>query len=144
MTGMLANAIRWLLVPVAAAAMVAGAVIAARWAVSMADGRCPPASMVGGSCVEPWHTTVVELAFYAATVLAAAGVVILPAIVAPRLKRSVAVTAFVLAVGSAIAVHVAAYRGLGWSELLTPVIVVAAIGAAAVWWVCARRSANAS
>lgn len=132
--------IRWLLVPVAAAAVLSFCTVAARLAVTLADRYCPMPSMVGGSCVEPWHTTIVEVVIYTACALAASGVVLLPALVAPRFARAVAavtLTGVLIIAGSG-------YLLLGWAELLMPVFVVAVFGAAALAWVWFRRSTDAA
>ena len=80
--------LRWLLTPLAAVSSVVGVIIAGRWTVTLADARCPSQSMIGGACVEPWHTGVVEAVIYVGLVLAAAGLVVLISLIAPALKRS--------------------------------------------------------
>jgi hypothetical protein len=124
--------IRWLLVPVSAAAVVVACILAARWAVSMVDGRCPTGSMVGGACVEPWHTSAVEASIYTAIVLAVLGFVILPSLIAPQLKRTVAVVAFL----GATAVVGAAYFMTAWADMLLPLVVTVmsgGIGILLIW-----------
>lgn len=140
----LARALRWLLVPISAAAVVAGTIIAGRWAVAIAAGRCAPQNMVGGACVEPWHTSVVETVVYTGVVLAAAGIVVLPAAIAPEFKRTTGAVTFVLGVGGLLAVHVAASNLMGWSELMLPLLLAAATGAAALWWAFSWRVSNDS
>jgi len=140
----LAKAIRWLVVPVAAAAVIVGTFAAGRWAVTIADGRCPPESMVGGACVEPWHTSVVETVIYAGVVLAAIGIVILPAVIAPNFKRTTAAVAFALGVGGLAAMHIAASNVMGWSELIRPLFIAALAGAVSLWWVFSWRLSNDS
>lgn len=126
--------IRWLLVPVSAAAVVGACIVAARWAVSLADRRCPIESMVGGACVEPWHTTAVEASIYTAIVLAVPGLVILPSLIAPQLKRAVAVVAFL----AAIAVVGAAYFMTAWADMLLPLVVTVISGGMGILWVWIR------
>lgn len=129
------QAIRWLLVPVSAAAVVASCTFGARWAIAAVDARCPPDSLVAGSCVEPWHTTAVEVSIYLAVAVGAFALVWLPALVAPQLKRGVAVVAFLLSV----AVAGAPYFYLAWADLLMPFVVATLAGAAGLWWVWSRR-----
>jgi hypothetical protein len=126
--------IRWLLVPVSAAAVVGACIVAARWAVSIVDRRCPAGSMVGGACVEPWHTTAVEASIYTAIVLAVLGLVILPSLIAPQLKRTVAVVAFLGAIAAAGAV----YFMTAWAEMLLPLVVTVLSGGIGILWVWSR------
>jgi hypothetical protein len=127
--------LRWLLVPVGAVLVVAGVAVAARWAVTVADGQCPADSMVAGACVEPWHTGVVEASVYAAVVLAALGLVAVPTLIAPALKRTVAVLGFLLA----STVVVAGYYLTGWADLLGPLAVTIVSAGLALAWVWIRR-----
>ena len=92
--------------------------------------------MMGGACVAPWHTTVVEAAIYAAIVVAVAGVVVLPSLIAPHLKRTVALVLLVVAV----AAMAAAYGYTGWKDLLMPLAVTVLSGGIAFWWICSRKS----
>jgi hypothetical protein len=126
--------IRWLLVPLSAAAVVVAGIVGARWAVSIVDRRCPVESMVGGACVEPWHTTAVEASIYTAIVLAVLGLVILPSLIAPQLKRTVAVVAFL----GAIAAAGAAYFMTAWAEMLLPLVVTVLSGGIGILWVWSR------
>ncbi|HEX7036818.1 MAG TPA: hypothetical protein VF210_13660 [Pseudomonadales bacterium] len=134
----LVTGIRWLLVPVSAVAVIAASVVAGRAAVALADRRCPTESLIGGSCVEPWHTSVVEAAIYGAVAVCVAGLVILPARIAPQLQRTVAVLLFLAAVGCAGAAFVLT----GWADLLRPLLVAVPVGALALWWVWSRRPAR--
>lgn len=128
------QAIRWLLVPVSAAAVVGACIVAARWAVSMVDRQCPIGSMVGGACVEPWHTTAVEASIYTAIVPAVLGLVILPSLIAPQFKRTVAVAACL----GAIAAAGAAYVMTAWADLLLPLVVTVMSGGVGILWVWSR------
>ena len=125
---------RWLLVPVSAVAIVITVIAAGRGSVALADGRCPVTSMVGGACVASWHTSVVEAAIYAGVILVALGLVIVPAMIAPALKRTVAVTGFVLVAGAVGAV----YYLTSWGELLAPLLAAIASGGAALGWMWKR------
>jgi hypothetical protein len=130
--------IRWLLVPVSAAAVVAACAAAARWSITIVDRSCPAASMAGGACVEPWHTTAVEASIYIGVGLAALGVVVLPSLIAPQLKRTISIVAF----GAATGVTVAAYFRTGWADLLMLVAVAVVSGGIGLWWVWSRRLSN--
>lgn len=134
----LVTVIRWLLVPVSAVAVIAAGMLGARAAVAIADRRCPMESMVGGSCVEPWHTSVVETTIYVAAAVCMAGLVILPALIAPQLQRTVAVLLFLAAVGCIAAAFVLT----GWPDLLRPLLVAVPVGALALWWIWSRRVAQ--
>ncbi len=130
--------LRWLMVPLSAAAVIAAAVLAARLAVSVADRRCPVDSMIGGACVAPWHTNVVEAAIYAAVAAAALGLVALPPMVAPGGKRSVAVIGFLLVAVLAAAVRVR----FAWNGLLLASAIAAGCAAAALVWSWSRSHAR--
>jgi hypothetical protein len=128
------KSIRWMLVPVAAAAVVVFCVVAARAAISLVDQRCPAGSMVGGACVEPWHTTAVEAAIYTGLVVAVLALVILPAMLAPQYKRAVAVVLFV----AAVSVTAAAWIMTTWAEMMMLVAVTVLTGGIALGWVWSR------
>jgi len=132
--------IRWLLVPVSAAAIIGICVVAARGAITLVDQRCPPESRVGGACVEPWHTTAVEVTIYTAFVVAALALVIVPSLVAPRLKRAVAMVMLLAGLG----IPGTMYYFTSWAELLAPLAVAALAGAIALWWVWRRGASNES
>lgn len=137
--GFLRPLVRWLLVPVSAAMVVAGVIAAARWAVSVAGQRCAAESMVGGACVESWHTSMVEAAIYVGVVLVALGLVMVPSMIAPGFKRAVAALGFLLTVGGIGTI----YFLTAWAELLGPLAVAAVMAAAALWWAWSgRRLAN--
>jgi hypothetical protein len=126
--------LRWLLVPVAAAMVLAGVAATARWAVTVADGQCPVDSMVAGACVEPWHTGVVEASVYVGVVLAALGLVVVPTLIAPALKRTVAVLGFLLA-SSLVA---GGYYLTGWGDLLGLLAVTLVSAGLTLAWVWIR------
>lgn len=133
---MIGRIIRWLLVPVSATAVVVLAIFGSRWAVTVIDSRCPVDRMVGGACVEPWHTSAVEAAIYAGVGLGALGLTLVPALVAPSLKRTVAVAGFLLGVGAAATL----YLTTSWSVLLPPLALAAASGALGVWIMWSRAN----
>jgi len=130
--------VRWVLVPVSAVAVVVSCAAAARAVVSFIDQRCLRESMVGGACVEPWHTSAVEASIYLGVIVAALAVVILPAMIAPTFKRTVAVILFL----TAVSVAAAPYMLTTWTELLRPLAAAVLSGAAALWWVWSRRKSN--
>jgi len=127
--------VRWLLVPVAATAVVAVAIVAGRGAVDLIDGRCPPQSMIGGACVEPWHTGAVEAVIYGATGLGVLALVIVPAAVAPGLKRSIAGAGALVGTGAVGAL----YLLTTWPVVL-PLLALAGAAAALGLWCTWRRS----
>ena len=122
--------LRWLAVPVVLAAVAAGCFLAAREAVNIADQRCE--YMVGGACVEGWHTGMIEWTIYISVLVALLLMTTLSAWIAPALKRPIAVLAGLLGVG----VLSWGYFMTGWIQLLQPVfvaIVAAALGVLLVW-----------
>lgn len=127
--------VRWLLVPVVLVAMPVVAAMVGRLAVGIADAQCPTAHMVGGACVAPWHTGIVEMSIYAAVALGATSMVAVPALVAPSYHRTVALIGLTLAVG----LTATAYLQTSWPDLLPPLGITAAIGGVTLAWICVRR-----
>lgn len=131
------SVLRWLGVPFLMAAIGLVCVLISRWVVSSADNNCT--DMVGGACVEGWHTDVVEWSIYLGLVAAILLMIVLCAWLAPTGKRIVAVVVGVLAIAPVLA----GYVMTGWAELVPPVLVAvgsALIGNLFVW---RARSAEA-
>lgn len=94
--------IRWLLtLPMAVVGWYI-AIIVGMLLLSVAESFCPPEAMVSGACTASWFPTVSRLVFCLATGLAAALVVLLPTLVAPRGRRRVAWIAFGLGLFAAL------------------------------------------
>lgn len=122
--------VRWVGLPIVFAAVVGGCIMLSSWAVSFADGSCD--SMVGGSCVEGWHSNVVEWSVYLGIVAALLAVTMLLAKIAPSFKRTTATIAGIL--GNAPVWF--GYFVTGWDDLLLPVILAtlsASFGIMVVW-----------
>ena len=130
--------LRWLLVPVCMGAVAAAAFFGGRWVVSRADARCAPENLIGGACVEPWQTGTIEMVIYGAVVLMGVGLTLLPAALAPALKRSVAVLGGVLALVPLGFI----YAVFGWAEVFAPMLVTALAGLAGIGWVWTRHNNN--
>ena len=112
------------------AVVIGSCIMLASWAVSYADGSCD--SMVGGSCVEAWHSSVVEWSVYLGIVVALLVATTLPARIAPALKRTTAIVAGVI--GNAPLWF--SYFATNWNDLLLPVILAgisALLGILLVW-----------
>ena len=132
--------VHWLLVPGSAVIIIAGTVFGSRWAVNIADNRCAPENMIGGACVESWHTGLVELAIYAGLVLCALGLTLIPAAIAPSFKRLVSIVGALLTIGSTIT----AYYFTRWPELIWPVAVATLVCTTSVLWVWSWRKPHAT
>lgn len=132
---LIGKALRWLLVPLSAIGVVALAIGAGRGIVLWADRHCPAQDLVAGSCVSPWHTSVVEAAIYLGLVAATLGLVIVPSRLAPGLKRTVAVTGLAMPLAGLLF----AWQVTRWPQFLVPLAVATACGAVALSWVCSRR-----
>lgn len=120
---MLITILRWLALPLSLVAVPAAGVLLAFGLVALADGRC--VDMVGGACVEPWHTTAVEWAIAASV---AAVLLLMPVAagrIAPLGKRPVTIVAAVL--GVALLGALAVRTGWGGLGTLTGVALVAAL-----------------
>ncbi|NBC23796.1 MAG: hypothetical protein GVY21_10005 [Gammaproteobacteria bacterium] len=137
---LLGKVVRWLLVPVAAAAIIVLTIMAGRGVVDLIDGRCPPQSMIGGACVEPWHTGAVEAVIYGATGLGVLALVIVPALVAPSLQRSVASAGALLGTGAVGAF----YLLTTWAVVLPLLAVAVAAAALGLWWAWRRSNVHAT
>ena len=98
----LVNGVRWfLLIPVALlgyyAALVSGMAV-----LALAESFCPPDAIVSGMCVADYMRSIERVSFVVFPGIAAALVVLLPALVAP--SRKVAVAFAFLTIGSVIAI----------------------------------------
>ena len=129
---MILKLIRWLLVPVSTVAIAAGAVALSRALVGWFDQRCAPENLIGGACVESWHTGAVETGIYAAVILGGFLLATIPALLAPAYRRAVAVLILLL-VFAGIAW---ANFTFGWGDIVLPSIValaVTALGCLLIW-----------
>ena len=129
--------LRWLSVPIVFAAVMGICILLATWAVSMADGSCE--NMVGGACVEGWHTTFVEWSTYLGIVLAFLAAPILTSKVAPALKRTTAIGAGIL--GNAPIWF--GYIASGWGDLLLPACLAAISAIIGIWLVWRQQGDGA-
>jgi len=137
--GLFGRVVRWLLVPVSAVVVVGLAIAGGRGTVTLIDGRCPPQSMVGGACVEPWHTGAVEAVIYTATGIGVLALAIVPALIAPSLKRSVAAAGALLGVGAVAAF----YAVTTWPVVLPLLALAATAGGLGLWWTWRRSASHA-
>lgn len=101
---------RWLLVPVTAAAVWYGALIAGLYGVEVLDAFCPPEQIESGMCNASWHAPAVDVLIIAMAALAAFGVVVAPAAIAPGHRFIVALSMFVL--GAIVATAMAMEGGM--------------------------------
>ena len=115
---------RWFLVPVVIAAVVALCTALASWAVTLADRSCT--SMVAGTCVESWHSDAVEWATYLAVFVAALAIPMLSAWTAPAFKKLTALATGLLGCAPLLI----GYFTTNWGDLLLPSLT--ALGAAAI------------
>ena len=123
--------LRWLLVPPAGLLGWYAGVAAGLALHALAESFCDPADRVSGACVAGWFAAAADAAVHAGVAVAAALVVLLPALVAPGMRGTVAWTAF--GFGAAAAGNLAWMTG-AWSEMLVAVTV----GFAALWLVLRR------
>lgn len=127
-----ATILRWLATPIAAVVLMLGSAIAARAVVAAADQRCEQSNMVGGTCIAPWHTDLVENVIYIAIAAAAILVTTVPALIAPRFRRAVSVIGWLLTSG----LVGAAFIATGWQDLRWPLVtsmVAGALGVLFIW-----------
>src|SRR5262245_20284191 len=105
--------LRWILVPLSGIA-----VFYAVFAFSILGyrllARLCPAELVESGCIATWHDPAVEVLKLTCAAVASAGVVLVPALVAP--SRRFAVAAFTFALGAAAAFYLSR-RGPLWGPL---------------------------
>jgi len=126
--------LRWLLVPISVAMIVASIAALARWGVTLTDQQCAVEHMVGGTCVESWHTSVVDYAIYLAVIAIGLGVALVPASIAPSHRLAVAI----VCVGLVLAGFLTFYTFTRWPELLLPLLLTAISGGLGSYWVSQR------
>lgn len=130
---------RWLLVIVCTAIIAVAIIQGSRYGVILADGFCSEQNMIGGACVETWHTGLVETAIYIGLVLCTACLVIVPSAIAPAIKRPVAIVGGILCPAGLGAF----YYLTSWPELFLPMLISILTAVFALLWVWPRRSTNA-
>ena len=140
--------LRWLLVPVSAALVVAVVIYAGIFAVDIADQNCAADSFAASSCVASWHTTALETIIYAGVVLTAIGLVLVPSLIAPKLKVTVAVMGFLLAVGPLAAAAILSASLpvpiIVPGDATVPLIAAAVAGGLGLFWVRSRAKQAAA
>ncbi len=124
--------LRWSLVPVSVGTILASAFFLGRAVVDWFDTKCAPQNLIGGACVESWHTNAVETGIYAALVFGAFCLTTIPALIAPAWRRFVTTLLLLLVVVGAVGIH---FR-FGWSDFVLPLcvaVLVAALGCWTIW-----------
>jgi|TARA_Y100000310_G_C20653346_1_gene800686 hypothetical protein len=130
--------LRWLGVLISPVAITAVVLVAAWVAMTVTNSRCDEINLAAGLCVEPWHTTALDVIAYLSVVILVLGFVVLPSLIAPRFKRAIAIIGFVLV----STVPVVAYSNSGWSDLLSVLVVALVYGGMAIAWVWWRAGRN--
>jgi hypothetical protein len=124
--------LRWLLVPVAALAAWYGALVLGLVGIGVLDALCPPEQFVSGLCTAPWYGPAFDGLALLCSAVAAAGIVLLPALAAPA--RRIAVAGCAYAAGASLALYAASAGGL-WGPFLGAAIGgTLALGAALFSW----------
>ncbi len=125
------NLIRWALVPLSAIAVWLAGILVGIAGISLLDSLCPPELMVSGSCTAAWHTLAVEALMLLCTAAVSAGIVVIPACVAPAKRFLVAALAF--GCGALFAMY-AASGGYLWG----PFVVAGLTGSASLWFAASK------
>ncbi len=126
--------LRWTFVPIAGALVWFGTLFLGLAGLDLLDRLCPPEHVVSGMCTASWHRPAVDGLTIVCALLAAVGIVLVPARIAPSNRFTVAFVAYLC--GAAFAVYVAT-SGSMWG----PFIAAAIGGSAALWF--ARRTMKA-
>lgn len=125
------NLVRWALVPLSAIAVWFAMVWVGIAGYDMLDRFCPPDLVVSGMCTATWHGPAVEVLILLCTAAVSAGIVIVPALVAPAARSRVAFFAF--ACGAVYALYVAS-GGSMWG----PFFVSGLSGSAGLWFIVSK------
>ena len=131
MQSTVATIIRWILVlPVAwlgwAISLGVGALV-----YSIAEASCPREQVISGHCAAPWFGRVMEGIFIGGSGLAAALILIGCTLMAPSRRRAVALATYLVGVGVALNIAIAAKA---WGPFASAVLV----GAVALYWIRSR------
>ncbi len=124
--------VRWILVPLAAAAGWYAAFVGGIALLTAAKAFCPPDQMVSGSCVATWWQPVETVIFCFSTALAAVLVVGAAFLAAPSHRRQVAWIVF--GGGGLVAVWMMIETGKYWAGASA-----LAAGLATAWWLARSR-----
>ena len=99
--------------------------------ISLLDRFCPPDLMVSGACTATWHAPAVEGLVPLRTAMVSAGIVLVPAYVAPARRFLVAALAF--GCGAAFALYAASD-----GDLWGPLFVAGVTGSASLWFLASK------
>ncbi|MFT5209920.1 MAG: hypothetical protein ACI9CE_001643 [Flavobacterium sp.] len=130
--------LRWLFALTSPVLLTALALLLARTASITSNSRCADINLISNLCVESWHTNALDAIIYLTMLILGAGFVLLPAIIAPRFKKIVAVIGFILV----LMLPAYSYYRVGWGDLVLPLIltlVAAGTSVLLVWWKVGSR-----
>jgi hypothetical protein len=127
----MAKLVRWVLVPLSGVAVWYAVLLVGIAGFGLLDRFCPPELIVSGACTAGWHAPAVEALVLLCTAVVSAGIVVVPALVAPAGRFQVAVLAY--GCGAVFALY-AASGGSLWG----PFFVSALSGSASLWLVAAK------
>jgi hypothetical protein len=85
--------LRWTFVPLSGIAVWYAALLLGIAGYGLLDRLCPPALVVSGACTASWHGPASEALLLLCTALASAGIVLVPALVAPARRFRVSAAA---------------------------------------------------
>ena len=129
------NLARWILVPLSGVAVWYAVLLLGIAGYELLDRLCPPELVVSGACTASWHAPAVEVLMLVCTALVSAGIVVIPALIAPARRFQVAAVAF--GCGATFAIY-AASGGSLWG----PFFVSALTGAGSLWLVASKWNAR--
>jgi len=123
--------VRWIFVPLSAFGVWAAALLLGLAGVNLLDSLCPPRLMVSGFCTVWWYQPAMSVLEMLCAGIAAAGVVVVPALVAPAYRIQVATVFFIA--GAVFTTALARAGGLWWP------FVAAAVNGSLALYACATR-----
>jgi hypothetical protein len=118
--------IRWVAVPISGIAVWYVLLLLGIASVGVLDSLCPAELMISGMCTAPWHAQAFDALVLVYTGLVSAGVILVPAFLAPSHRFYVALAAY--AVGACFAIYVATVGSM-WA----PFVMSAVSGSVALW-----------
>jgi hypothetical protein len=126
------NLMRWALVPLSGIAVWHAVLVVGIASISFLDRFCPPELMVSGLCTAAWHAPAVEALILLCTAIVSAGIVIIPAYVAPAKRFRVAALAY--GCGAVFALY-----GASDGDFWGPFFMAGLTGSASLWFIASSR-----
>ncbi len=123
--------LRWGFAAVSPALIAVAVYFGASIAFNGSNNQCDTVFLVAGKCTEPWHTTAVDFIIYLSVAFVVTGLVLVPALIAPRFKKVISILGLLIS----LFITGGAFIASGWPDLLTLIYVTLFIGLCGVCFV---------